>query len=84
MFKALKKWWKYLGAKFNRSFEKNADPAVQLEQALRLEGLFDGKRISQLRQHGAQFGVRVANQPCQGTQGQAQGGGWFTKHGAAP
>ncbi len=34
MFKGLKKWWKYLGAKFNRSFEKNADPAVQLEQAL--------------------------------------------------
>ena len=34
MFKALKKWWKYLGAKFNRSFEKNADPAVQLEQAI--------------------------------------------------
>ncbi|MGZ4724407.1 MAG: PspA/IM30 family protein [Ilumatobacteraceae bacterium] len=34
MFKVLKKWWKYLGAKFNRSFEKNADPAVQLEQAL--------------------------------------------------
>ncbi|MEZ5248085.1 MAG: PspA/IM30 family protein [Ilumatobacteraceae bacterium] len=25
---------KYLGAKFNRSFEKNADPAVQLEQAI--------------------------------------------------
>jgi len=34
MIKTLKKWWKYLGAKFNRSFEKNADPAVQLEQAL--------------------------------------------------
>lgn len=34
MFKVLKKWWKYLGAKFNRSFEKNADPAVQLEQAM--------------------------------------------------
>jgi phage shock protein A len=34
MFKALKKWWKYLGAKFNRNFEKNADPAVQLEQAI--------------------------------------------------
>jgi len=34
MFKAFKKWWKYVGAKFNRSFEKNADPAVQLEQAL--------------------------------------------------
>ena len=34
MFKVVKKWWKYLGAEFNRSFEKNADPAVQLEQAL--------------------------------------------------
>ena len=34
MFKALKKWWKYLGAKLNRNFEKNADPAVQLEQAI--------------------------------------------------
>jgi phage shock protein A len=34
MFKVFRKWWKYLGAKFNRSFDKNADPAVQLEQAL--------------------------------------------------
>jgi phage shock protein A len=34
MFKVFKKWWKYLGAKFNRSFENRADPAVQLEQAL--------------------------------------------------
>jgi phage shock protein A len=34
MFKAIKKWWKYLGTKANRSFEQNADPAVQLEQAL--------------------------------------------------
>jgi phage shock protein A len=34
MFKTLKKWWKYWGAKFNRSFEQRADPAVQLEQAL--------------------------------------------------
>ncbi len=34
MFKALKKWWKYLGAKLNRNFENRADPAVQLEQAL--------------------------------------------------
>ena len=35
MFKLFKKWWKYLGAKFNSDFDKNADPAVQLEQALR-------------------------------------------------
>src|SRR5215212_713616 len=34
MFKALKKWWKYFGAKLNRNFETRADPAVQLEQAL--------------------------------------------------
>jgi phage shock protein A len=34
MLTAIKKWWKYLGAKLNRSFDKNADPAVQLEQAL--------------------------------------------------
>ena len=34
MFKTIKKWWKYLGAKFNRSFDQRADPAVQLEQAL--------------------------------------------------
>jgi phage shock protein A len=34
MFKAIKKWWHYLGAKVNRSFDKNADPAIQLEQAL--------------------------------------------------
>jgi phage shock protein A len=34
MFNVIRKWWKYLGAKFNRSFDKNADPAVQLEQAL--------------------------------------------------
>jgi phage shock protein A len=34
MFKTIKKWWHYMGAKFNRSFEQRADPAVQLEQAL--------------------------------------------------
>jgi phage shock protein A len=34
MFKAFKKWWKYFGAKLNRNFDKRADPAVQLEQAL--------------------------------------------------
>ena len=35
MFKTMKKWWKYWGAKFNRNFEQRADPAVQLEQALK-------------------------------------------------
>jgi phage shock protein A len=34
MFKVFKKWWKYIGAKLNRNFDKNADPAVQLEQAI--------------------------------------------------
>ena len=34
MFKVLKKWWKYLTAKTNRDFDKRADPAVQLEQAI--------------------------------------------------
>jgi phage shock protein A len=34
MFKAFKKWWKYLGAKANKNFDSRADPGVQLEQAL--------------------------------------------------
>jgi phage shock protein A len=34
MFKLAKKWLKYITAKFNRNFDKNADPAVQLEQAI--------------------------------------------------
>lgn len=34
MFKALKKWWKYLGAKLSSSFNEKADPKVQLEQAI--------------------------------------------------
>ena len=34
MFKALKKWWKYLTAKTNKSFDDHADPAIQLEQAI--------------------------------------------------
>jgi phage shock protein A len=34
MFKVFRKWWKYLGAKFNSDFDKNADPSIQLEQAL--------------------------------------------------
>jgi phage shock protein A len=28
------KWWKYLKAKLNRSFEERADPKIQLEQAI--------------------------------------------------
>ena len=34
MWKAIKRWWKYLGAKTNKSLEDRADPAVQLEQAI--------------------------------------------------
>ena len=34
MFKALKRWWKYITAKFSRRIEDSADVAVQLEQAL--------------------------------------------------
>ncbi len=34
MFKLAKKWWKYLTAKLTGSFEANADPKVQLEQAI--------------------------------------------------
>lgn len=34
MFKALKRWWKYLTAKTNKTFDEKADPAVQLEQAI--------------------------------------------------
>jgi len=34
MFKALKRWWKYLGAKVNSSFNAQADPKIQLEQAI--------------------------------------------------
>ncbi|MGQ0432658.1 MAG: PspA/IM30 family protein [Microthrixaceae bacterium] len=34
MFKALKRWWKYLGAKLGSTFNEKADPKVQLEQAI--------------------------------------------------
>jgi len=32
--KALKRWWKYWGAKVNSSFNEHADPKIQLEQAI--------------------------------------------------
>ena len=32
MLRALKRFWKYLGAKVNSSFHERADPKVQLEQ----------------------------------------------------
>jgi len=34
MFKVARKWWKYLTAKLNRNFDENADPKIQLEQAI--------------------------------------------------
>ncbi len=34
MFKALKRWWRYLGAKVNSGFNAQADPKIQLEQAI--------------------------------------------------
>ena len=34
MFKSLKKWWKYMGAKVSSVFNEKADPKVQLEQAI--------------------------------------------------
>jgi phage shock protein A len=34
MWKAIKRWWKYLGAKLGLKLEESADPKVQLEQAI--------------------------------------------------
>jgi phage shock protein A len=34
MFKSLRRWWKYLTAKLDSSFNERADPKVQLEQAI--------------------------------------------------
>lgn len=34
MLKAMKRWWRYWGAKLNKRFDERADPAVQLEQAI--------------------------------------------------
>lgn len=34
MFTALRRWWKYLGAKVNSAFNAKADPKIQLEQAI--------------------------------------------------
>jgi phage shock protein A len=34
MFKSMRRWWKYLTAKLNSSFDERADPKVQLEQAI--------------------------------------------------
>ena len=34
MFKLVRKWWKYVTAKLSGRFDENADPKVQLEQAI--------------------------------------------------
>ncbi|MFZ4517074.1 MAG: PspA/IM30 family protein [Microthrixaceae bacterium] len=34
MWKSIKRWWKYMGAKVNSVFNEKADPKVQLEQAI--------------------------------------------------
>jgi phage shock protein A len=34
MFKALKRWWKYMAAKLSGKLEEKADPKIQLEQAI--------------------------------------------------
>jgi phage shock protein A len=34
MFKAMRRWWKYMVAKISGSLEERADPKVQLEQAI--------------------------------------------------
>ena len=44
MFKLFRKWWKYLTAKLSGSFEANADPKVQLEQAI-MEAQQQHKRL---------------------------------------
>src|SRR6476646_5811420 len=34
MFKALKRWWKYMTAKVSGSLDERADPKVQIQQAI--------------------------------------------------
>lgn len=34
MWKSIKKWWKYMGAKVSSTFNEKADPKIQLEQAI--------------------------------------------------
>ena len=48
MLQYLKKRWKYLVAKLGGSFEENADPKVQLEQAI-TEAKDQHKRLKQRR-----------------------------------
>ena len=46
MFRALRRFWKYLGAKLNSSFNERADPKVQLEQAI-LEAQDQHRRLKE-------------------------------------
>jgi phage shock protein A len=55
MFKALKRWWKYLGAKLSGTLEEHADPKVQLEQAI-------GEAQEQHRKLREQAANVIANQ----------------------
>jgi phage shock protein A len=55
MFKALKRWWKYLGAKLGGTLEERADPKIQLEQAI-------GEAQEQHRRLREQAANVIANQ----------------------
>ena len=46
MFKLARKWWKYLTAKLTGKFNENADPKVQLEQAI-MEAQEQHKRLKE-------------------------------------
>ena len=46
MLKVLKRWWKYMTARTNQSFNERADPKVQLEQAI-TEAHEQHKRLTQ-------------------------------------
>jgi phage shock protein A len=55
MFKALKRWWKYMAAKLSGKLEESADPKVQLEQAI-------GEAQEQHRRLREQAANVIANQ----------------------
>ncbi len=55
MFKALRRWWKYLTAKTNQRLNESADPKVQLEQAI-------GEAQDQHRRLKEQAANVIANQ----------------------
>src|SRR5215216_5043855 len=55
MFKALKRWWKYLTAKVSGSLDERADPKVQIQQAI-------GEAQDQHRRLREQAANVIANQ----------------------